>query len=162
VDSEALKYGKEQGKISHLILDVWEGEPHIDPEVLELAAIGTPHIAGYSIEGKAKATEMIVNSVSEFFNLPLKNWKPDLGLQSEILHVDLKNLNKQQSIQKVFQAVYDIQKDDKLLREKPSDFEHIRGGYVFRKENSGYILNLKNSNQNIVQVLSELGFKIEK
>jgi erythronate-4-phosphate dehydrogenase len=161
-DSEALKYGKDQGKISHLILDVWEGEPHIDPEVLELASIGTPHIAGYSIKGKAKATEMIVHSVSEFFNLPLKNWKPDLGLQNMILHVDVKNLNEQQSIQKVFQAVYDIQKDDELLRENPSDFERIRGSYVFRRENSGYILNLKNSNQNIVQVLSELDFKIGK
>ena len=161
-DSEALKYGKDQGKISHLILDVWEGEPHIDSELLQLVAIGTPHIAGYSIEGKAKATEMVVQSVSEFFNLPLKNWKPDLGLKSEILEVDLINLNVQQSLQKVFRAVYDIQKDDELLRENPSDFERIRGNYVFRRENTGYSLKLKNSNKNTEQVLSELGFKIEK
>jgi erythronate-4-phosphate dehydrogenase len=161
-DSEALKYGKEQGKITHAILDVWEGEPHIDPEVLELATIGTPHIAGYSIEGKAKATEMVVQSVCEFFYLPLKNWKPDLGLKNEILEIDLKDLNKQQSLQKVFRAVYDIHKDDELLRKNPSDFERVRGSYVFRRENSGFILNLKNSNQHIVQVLLELGFKIEK
>jgi erythronate-4-phosphate dehydrogenase len=161
-DSEALKYGKEQGKITHAILDVWESEPHIDPEVLKLDTIGTPHIAGYSIEGKAKATEMVVQSVCEFFNLPLENWKPDLGLREEILDVDLRNLNEQQSIQKVFRSVYDIQKDDELLRENPSDFERIRGSYVFRRENSGFILNMKNSNQNTVRVLSELGFRIEK
>ena len=161
-DSEALKYGKEQGKISHLILDVWEGEPHIEPELLELVTIGTPHIAGYSIEGKAKATEMVVQSVSEFFNLPLKNWKPETDLKNIVLDIDLKGLNEQQSLQKVFRAVYDIQKDDELLRENPSDFERIRGSYVFRRENSGYILNLKNSNQNTEQVLTELGFKIEK
>ncbi len=161
-DSEALKYGKEQGKISRLILDVWEGEPHIDPELLELVTIGTPHIAGYSIEGKAKATEMVVQSVSEFFNLPLKNWKPETDLKNIVLDIDLKGLNEQQSLQKVFRAVYDIRKDDELLRENPSDFERIRGNYVFRRENTGYSLKLKNSNQNIVQVLSELGFKIEK
>jgi erythronate-4-phosphate dehydrogenase len=162
VDSEALKYGKEQGKISHLILDVWEGEPIIDPEVLELTTIGTPHIAGYSIEGKAKATEMVVQSVFELFNLPLINWKPDLGLKNEILEIDLMDLNEQQSLQKLFQAVYNIQKDDGLLRKNPSEFERLRGRYVFRRENSGFILNLKNSNQNIVQVLSELDFKIGK
>ncbi len=63
---------------------------------------------------------------------------------------------------KCFEAVYDIQKDDELLRKDPSDFERIRGNYVFRRENTGYILKLKNSNKNTEQVLSELGFKIEK
>jgi erythronate-4-phosphate dehydrogenase len=159
-DSEALKYGKDQSKIFHLILDVWEGEPHIELEVLELAAIGTPHIAGYSIEGKAKATEMIVNSVSEFFNLPLKNWESDLGLKKEILEIDLKDLNKEQSIQKVFQAVYDIQKDDELFRNNPSDFERLRGSYVFRRENTGYRLKLKNTNIETEKILIELGFRI--
>jgi len=162
MDSEAFKYGKEQGKITHAILDVWEGEPHIDPKILELASIGTPHIAGYSIEGKAKATEKVVQSVCEFLNLPLKNWKPDLGLKKEILEIDLTDLKEQPSLQKVFRAVYDIQKDDEMLRKNPSDFEHVRGSYAFRRENSGYILILKNLNQNIVQVLSELGFKIEE
>lgn len=161
-DSEALKYGKEQGKISTLVVDVWEGEPGIDLELLDMTAIATPHIAGYSIEGKARATEMVVQSVSEFFHLPLKNWKPDLGFKKEILEIDLIDLNEQKSLQKVFRAVYDIQKDDELLRENPSDFERLRGSYIFRRENSSITLNLKNSNQNIVQVLSELGFKIEK
>jgi erythronate-4-phosphate dehydrogenase len=161
-DSEALKYAKEQGKISYLILDVWEGEPHFDPDVLKLATIGTPHVAGYSIEGKAKATEMVVQSVSEFFHLPLKNWKPDLGLKNEILEIDLTDLNEQQSLQKVFRAVYDIQKDDGLLRNNPSEFERLRGSYIFRRENSGYRFKLKNSNQNTELVLSDLGVKIEK
>jgi erythronate-4-phosphate dehydrogenase len=160
-DSEALKYGKEQGKIIHAILDVWESEPHIDPKVLELATIGTPHIAGYSIEGKAKATEMVVHSVSDFFNLPLKNWKPDLGLKNEILEIDLKDLNKQQSLQKVFRAVYDIHKDDELLRKNPSDFERVRGSYIFRRENAGYNLSLKKSNTEAEKVLMELGFIME-
>jgi erythronate-4-phosphate dehydrogenase len=161
-DSEALKYGKDQGKISHLILDVWEGEPHIDPEVLEFTAVGTPHIAGYSIEGKAKATEMVVQSASEFFNFSLKNWKPATDLKNIVLDLDLKGLNKQQSMQKVFRSVYDIQKDDELLKESPSDFERIRGNYIFRRENTGYVLKLKNSNIETENILIELGFRIEK
>lgn len=161
-DSEALKYGKEQGKISSMVMDVWEGEPHIDSELLDIIAIGTPHIAGYSIEGKARATEMAVQSVSEYFHLPLKNWKPDLGLQNLILGLDLQNLDEQQSLQKVFRAVYDIQKDDELFRNNPSDFERLRGSYIFRRENSGYRLKLKYSNQNSERVLTELGFTIEK
>ncbi len=162
VDADALKFGISQGMISHVVLDVWEGEPHIDPEVLKLSSIGTPHIAGYSIEGKAKATEMVVNSVSEFFNLPFKNWKPQTGLKEEVLVVDLKGLNELQSIQKVFRAAYDIQKDNTLMRENPSDFERIRGSYIFRRENSGYILNLRNSTQNTERILSELGFSFKR
>jgi erythronate-4-phosphate dehydrogenase len=161
-DSEALKYGKEQGKISDLILDVWEGEPHIDTELLELVAIGTPHIAGYSIEGKAKATEMVIQSVSEFFDLPLKNRKPETDLKNIDLNIDLKGLNEQQSLQKVFHAVYDIRKDDEQLRENPIDFERIRGNYVFRRENTGYSLKLKNTNIETERILIELGFGIEK
>jgi erythronate-4-phosphate dehydrogenase len=162
VDSEALKYGIEKGIIKSTIIDVWEGEPNIDPELLKRVTIGTPHIAGYSIEGKAKATEMVVNTVVEFFDLPIKSWKPDLGLNNEILTFGLIDQNVQQLIQKVFSEVYDIQKDDELLRENPSDFEGIRGSYVFRRENSGYILDLEISNQNTLRILSELGFSIEK
>ncbi len=161
-DSEALIQGKEQGKISRLILDVWEGEPHIEPELLELVTIGTPHIAGYSIEGKAKATKMIVKSVSDFFNLPLKNRKPETDLKNIVLDLDLKGLNKQQSMQKVFRAVYDIQKDDEILRENPSDFERFRRSYVFRRENTGYSLELSNTNVETEKILIELGFRIEK
>jgi erythronate-4-phosphate dehydrogenase len=160
-DFEAIKYGKEQGNISHLILDVWEGESHIDTELLELVAIGTPHIAGYSIEGKAKATEMVVQSVGEFFNLPLKNWKPETDLKNIVLNIDLKGLNEQQSLQKVFQAVYAIRKDDELLSENPSDFERLRGNYVFRRENTGYILKLKNSTIETERILIDLDFRVE-
>jgi erythronate-4-phosphate dehydrogenase len=162
VESKALKCGINQRKIAHAIVDVWEGEPDIDSEVLELAAIGTPHIAGYSIEGKAKATEMVVHSLSEFFHLQLNKWKPETDLKDIILDIDLKGLTEHQAIQKVYRMVYDILKDDELLRKSPSDFEHIRGSYILRRENSAHILNLKNPNQNTVQVLSELGFRIEK
>lgn len=160
-DSGALTYGTEQGKFAQIILDVWEGEPHIDSELLNLVAIGTPHIAGYSIEGKARATEMVVQSVSEFFNFSLKTWKPELEIHSKVLRFDLLNLNEQQALQKVIRAVYDIRIDDELLRKNPSGFDQLRGNYVFRRENSGIILKLKNASHNTQRILLELGFTIE-
>ncbi|MDP3582352.1 MAG: 4-phosphoerythronate dehydrogenase, partial [Ignavibacteria bacterium] len=77
VETNALKLAVKDGSVSDLVLDVWENEPNIDSELLELTDIATPHIAGYSADGKANGTAICVNALSEYFNLGLeKNWYP--------------------------------------------------------------------------------------
>ncbi|MBM3436480.1 MAG: 4-phosphoerythronate dehydrogenase, partial [Bacteroidetes bacterium] len=142
IDSEALKIAIKEGKISHTVLDVWEGEPGIDTELLELVSVGTPHIAGYSLEGKARATEMIVNSMGKFFNLPVIGWKPDLNITREILQKDCSGLRDQQAIASVVRQAYDVLRDDRVFRENPAAFEQIRGNYSFRKENGNFAIRL--------------------
>ena len=76
VDCDELKRVLAGGRIRAAVLDVWEGEPGIDRELLSLVEIGTPHIAGYSADGKAAGTAAAVHAVSEVLGLPLLQWRP--------------------------------------------------------------------------------------
>ena len=69
-DTDALLRARREGKIGELILDCWENEPDISTDLLSRAAIATPHIAGYSHDGKVRATQMIVDALTTFFYLP--------------------------------------------------------------------------------------------
>lgn len=69
-DTEAVVAAKDAGKIGPLIVDCWENEPCIDAGLLERAAIATPHIAGYSREGKIRASQTVLDAVTTFFQLP--------------------------------------------------------------------------------------------
>src|SRR5665811_859798 len=68
---------RDRGKLSGAVIDVWENEPDIDLELMSQALIATPHIAGYSTDGKANGTAIVVNSLCKYFNLPLANWYPE-------------------------------------------------------------------------------------
>lgn len=59
----------ESGKVAHAVIDCWEGEPNISPRLLQLATIATPHIAGYSLNGKIRATSMAVNALCATFGI---------------------------------------------------------------------------------------------
>ena len=115
VHSQALIKGLDSDKISRVVLDVWENEPNISKELLKKVWIATPHIAGYSYEGKANATAMSVQAISRFFNLGLDNWQPQLSSK-----IDFK--------------VYNVMDDDAKLRKNPEDFEKIRDNYPMRRE----------------------------
>ncbi len=66
-DTHALKKVLYSGKLSGAVIDVWENEPDIDLELMQQAFISTPHIAGYSTDGKANGTAMVVNSLGKLF-----------------------------------------------------------------------------------------------
>ncbi|NQU65915.1 MAG: 4-phosphoerythronate dehydrogenase, partial [SAR324 cluster bacterium] len=72
LDGQALKTN--WGRLGGVILDVWENEPHIDADLLERVHIATPHIAGYSLEGKIRATDTIYRDACNFFGVK-KTWK---------------------------------------------------------------------------------------
>ena len=104
-----------------LILDVWQNEPHINQELLSLAAIATPHIAGYSVDGKYNATKMMVEAVSNFFKLSMVSFPP-LSRGGILVKPD------------GIPAAYDIMADDLRLRESPETFEQQRNNYPPRWE----------------------------
>ncbi len=76
VESAALKARLKEKMLADCVLDVWESEPEIDRELLGLIEIGTPHIAGYSADGKANGTSMVVQACSRFFGFGLAAWYP--------------------------------------------------------------------------------------
>lgn len=69
-DTQAVVAAKDAGLTGPLIVDCWEGEPHIDSALLSRCAVATPHIAGYSREGKIRASQMVLDAITTFFMLP--------------------------------------------------------------------------------------------
>jgi erythronate-4-phosphate dehydrogenase len=128
IDTIALKNAIAKGKLSGVVIDCWENEPEIDLELLAKADIGTPHIAGYSANGKANATSMSVQAVSRFFNLGMDNWKIDSvpAPKDPVIYIE-----KGDILKAILQS-YNILQDDTMLRNNPALFEELRGNYPLR------------------------------
>lgn len=135
VDTAALKNAICKGRIGHAILDVWEHEPDIDQELLAMVDIATPHIAGYSLEGKANGTSMAVNNILRFFGLGDETcWFPS-NLPAVNEHVALsKNCTDDEALGEAIMQTYSIKEDDGRLRANPTTFEQLRGCYGVRRE----------------------------
>ncbi|RLD54323.1 MAG: erythronate-4-phosphate dehydrogenase [Bacteroidetes bacterium] len=160
VDTEALKNAIQSSKVKFSVIDVWENEPNIDSGLLKMTDIATPHIAGYSIEGKANGTAMSVNAISRFFDLGLDKWSPEIGKPGQnTVFVDCYGKNDLEVISEIVNVTYDIEKDDRGLRASFKQFESIRGKYSFRYEPGAFSVELKNSNEVLIDQINKLGFK---
>lgn len=122
VDNVALKALLKEGKIK-AIIDTWEHEPALDPELLPLVEAGTPHIAGYSLEGKQRATRMVLEAVGRFFG-----WQPDLsGLEPD--YIAPLSISPEE-----ISSGYSPKQDSCLLQGDHKDFDTLRAEYVTRAE----------------------------
>jgi erythronate-4-phosphate dehydrogenase len=162
VETESVKNALITGKISGFSADVWENEPHLDLELLKMTDIATPHIAGYSVEGKANGTASCVMAASRFFDFGLQDWHPSLlpHLLNPEIFIDLKNKSRELVIAEAILATYNVMKDDAALRKDPSQFEYLRNYYPVRREFEAFSLQIQNPNQNLFDTLHSLGFKI--
>ena len=158
----ALKNVLESGKFRGAVIDVWENEPDIDRELMEKTFLSTPHIAGYSTDGKANGTSMIVNALCRFFNLPLNNWYPDKvpAPVSPIISIDCRGKTDEEVLREAVFQTYNIGEDSARLRSSPSDFEKQRGDYPVRREFPAYRIILKGGTKQTRIALRELGFKV--
>ena len=148
--------------ISGLIIDCWENEPELDLELLKIADYGTPHIAGYSKDGKANGTKMSVQAVSRFFNLGLDDWQPSkIELpENPIISIDGKQRREYSILAEAILSTYDIETDDNELRRDALLFEKLRGDYPVRREFDSFIINSKNITKETLKKLEKLRFKI--
>ena len=162
-DTNALKNALKSGKIAGAVIDVWEGEPEIDNELLDLADIATAHIAGYSADGKANGTAMSVQAVSKFFNLGIENWRPDNKLlhDNTVISINNKTKSYEDIITEAVIATYNIMEDDKRMRQSPGTFEKQREDYPLRREFSSFTVKLSNKDKEVERVLRRIGFKTE-
>lgn len=164
VNNNDLKEVLEKNIIAGAVLDVWENEPEISLDLLNLVDFATPHIAGYSRDGKANGTTMSVRALSKFFKLGIDDWNPEsveMPANTEIL-ADTDNKSVEQIVNAVILETYNIANDDKLLRESVDNFEEQRGEYPVRREFFVYSVSLKPYNSHAAGVLNALGFKIKK
>ena len=161
-DTHSLKKVLNSGKPGGAVLDVWENEPDIDPELMQQAFISTSHIAGYSTDGKANGTALVVNSLSRHFNLPLENWYPEnLPVPaSPSISIVCNGKSEEEIIGEAVNHTYNIDEDNLRLRLSPSDFEKLRENYPLRREFTSYTVDLKGENEKVRQILKGLGFII--
>ena len=162
-ETNALKRVLDSGKLGGAVIDVWENEPDIDAELMQQAFIATPHIAGYSTDGKANGTAMVVNSLSKYFNIPLENWYPgNVPLPAfPSLSIDCKGKSEEEIFRKIVLHTYNIDEDNDRLRLSPSDFENLRGDYPLRREFTSYSVKLKDGTEKVRQMLETIGFKVK-
>lgn len=122
-DTDALIRGIDSGKIHHLVIDCWENEPDISRELLRRATIATPHIAGYSLEGKIRAARMVLDEFSRTFSLP---------------HIEMPQSAPAGAASKVSPAAiarsYHPEDDTARLKDAPETFETLRNTYALRHE----------------------------
>jgi erythronate-4-phosphate dehydrogenase len=162
-DSEAIYNALEAGDISGFIADCWENEPEIDLELLNQTEYGTPHIAGYSKDGKANGTKMSIQAISKFFNLGINDWQP-VGVElpeNTTIEIDGDQRREYSILAEAVLSTYDIENDDETLKDSPHMFEQLRGDYPVRREFESYTLKTKNIEESTLTKLKQLGFKIQ-
>lgn len=122
-------------KLGAAIIDTWNNEPDVDEDLIELVDVATPHIAGYSFQGKQNGTASAVQSVAHHFGIEeLYDYYPENDIPDhEPKLLDLKD-KKQGEIAAVFQYNYPIFTDDFRFRMEPGNFEKMRSNYQYRRE----------------------------
>ena len=111
-------------------IDCWENEPHLLPELLSKAFVATPHIAGYSIEGKQRGTAMVVQALAQHFGWHIAVPMPSAPAQGAS-HITLSHIMDS----------YNPLADTALLKQRPQDFESLRNDYPLRHETTDIIPN---------------------
>ncbi len=129
VDEVALLQA--HAKLSFVALDVWRNEPHINLRLMNAVDIATPHIAGYSIQGKRNATTMVVQALAKTFNIEaLKNFVAKI----DEVEIPLDFSMQKSDLYSRISENYPIFEDDKQLRGQPQNFEQLRNQYKLRNE----------------------------
>jgi erythronate-4-phosphate dehydrogenase len=162
-DGAALLDALRAKRVRAAVLDVWEHEPEIDLGLLEHIAIGTPHIAGYSADGKANGTAMSVQALSRFLGLPLNDWYPGTipAPAQPHLEADCRGRSTADVLAELILATYDIASDDRRLRSSPGTFEQQRAEYPIRREFPAYHVRLLNADAKTQEAVAALGFRLD-
>ena len=122
VDNHALLTALNDGLVRDAVVDVWEGEPALDRHLLQRVFIGTPHIAGYSADGKVNADNMVIDALCRHFHLPYPG-----RIEPPLLPADFSYSGNPLEL-------YNPQTDSEKLKKNPSDFEYLRNHYPLRRE----------------------------
>jgi erythronate-4-phosphate dehydrogenase len=175
VETTALSRAIRRRRVRAAVVDVWEGEPSIDPELLSLATIATPHVAGYSNDAKARASQMIYEAVCRQFGWEAE-WDP-AGRLPEPEHPVITtgaggeapaSEDPEETIRRVVRLAYPVLRDDAALRrmidlppeERKDYFLRLRNEYPVRREFHAMTVKRSGSPAFPERELAALGFRI--
>ncbi|MCW8962450.1 MAG: 4-phosphoerythronate dehydrogenase PdxB [Gammaproteobacteria bacterium] len=170
VDEAALKDRLLNGRSFRAILDVWNNEPVIDTELAGMVDIATPHIAGYSIDGKLRATQMLYHALCKFTG-SAPQWDPQsvLPKPEQSVIIPPAETGTIELVRQCLHHVYDVRKDDADLREtfglpdvdRGEAFDQLRKGYAPRRECSAYQVEAGSLNDADIKALTTFEFAIK-
>lgn len=168
-DSLALLAAIDSGRLAHVVLDTWEGEPGAyRDELLERVDIATPHIAGHSFEGKVGGTEMVYRAVCEYIGQP-PVWTAEGNLPPPpvpYIRVDARGLATEVVLEGIVRQVYDIMGDDARMRQRAPDigkaahFDHLRKNYPMRREFRFTEVTCEHADPVLRDAIGALGFRL--
>ena len=158
VDNSALLSMKQQGHALKLVLDVWENEPNILTDLIKYCEISTAHIAGYSLEGKARGTEILYRALCQQLDIVPNKQLADFLPSPTISRVEIKHAFDEILLNQLVKMVYDVRRDDAIFRQQITlqGFDHIRKNYPTRREFSSITVDSNNTLSS--DVVYRLGF----
>ncbi len=155
IDNVAWKKALRAGIIAGAVIDCWENEPQIDRELLHLADIATPHIAGYSADGKWMATKMSIQNLKEFFQSSVEPKFQQLPPPQQPL-IRLTDIPVQKQLPYAIWQTYNPVLDSEKLKEAPEKFTWFRANYPLRREYGAF--QIIGAYTQIAPTLKSLGF----
>jgi erythronate-4-phosphate dehydrogenase len=158
--NQALLAEAKSGVQRPLVLDVWDQEPNILQELVPYTRIATAHIAGHSIEGKARGTEMLYQALCKSMNLEIKHTLAEFCPVPVMEKLQISENFRLSDVQNVCRMLYDVRRDDALFRFhlQGLGFDWLRKHYPPRREYSSLHLQLANPAAAIPEFLRKLGF----
>ncbi|MBC3466079.1 4-phosphoerythronate dehydrogenase PdxB [Pseudomonas sp. RW10S2] len=166
VDNDALRELLLHREDVHAVLDVWEGEPQVDLALADLCTLATPHIAGYSLDGKQRGTAQIYQAFCRSQGLPEQVQLADLLPSPALARLDFDaSADPAWALATLCRAVYDPRRDDadfrRSLSEDPTEqraaFDLLRKQYPVRREIEGLAVRVQGDAPQLVQAINALG-----
>ena len=157
VETSAIKESLDSGKLGAACLDVWEGEPVVDMELLSMVDIATPHIAGYSFDGKIKGLMMIYQACCEHFDIEAQREISEVLPEPIVPSIDCAEYegSDQEILAQIVSTVYSILSDDSNMLKLPIIASEKRGEF-FDKLRKNYPVRREFSNTTIINATSEI------
>jgi erythronate-4-phosphate dehydrogenase len=167
-DEAALRAALDSGQVAQAVLDVWRGEPVLETETLRRAFLATPHIAGYSFDGKVAATAMLYDALCRFLSLPRGLDLAPLLPPPPVPRLDLTAADDEEdALREAVRAVYDVEEDDRALRAAVqadpggAAFDRLRKDYRQRREFPHTTLVISSTRRGLARNAAAVGFRVE-
>ena len=166
VDNAALRNVLNAREDLQAVLDVWEGEPQVDVELADLCVLATPHIAGYSLDGKQRGTAQIYQALCAFLGQTPQVQLADLLPAPWLAKVELSaNSDQAWALAMVCRGVYDPRRDDADFRrtltgpvdQQKQAFDGLRKHYPVRREIEGLTVHIEGHNPALTKMAAALG-----
>ena len=157
-DTAALLKAQEAGLIGALILDCWENEPQIDRQLLQLTDLATPHVAGFSADGKANGTRMCLQEIERLFDIRFDRLPEVVPPAPTDPIINLKEYATNRIASAIWHT-FDPVCVDRALRNSPEKFEFFRNHYNHPREFQAY--TIQHATQKESELFEKLGFQIQ-